>query len=276
MLTKMLTCTAARPTVAGAMRRADRAQAGIAGRPLRPEAPAVRAAAAAPGSRNCASAADAASRPPSPAPPGRGRSPWPTGTAAHDDRDDVEHRRRERRACRSGPRAFSIPIATAANDTSGRKGSMMRVSATVSLELARDASRSRGPGRATSGPAKTSAEQHDQPPRTTASTREQARRRAGRPRSRPPSCQRARVGGHEGGRERALREEVAQQVRDAEGDLEGVGVEARRRAGPRRPARGRGRGAARRASGRRRARGRACEDATPARGFALTCRLNAR
>ena len=37
---------------------------------------------------------------------------------------------------------------------------------------------------------------------------------------------RPRVGRDEGGGERALREEVAQQVGDAEGDLEGVRVEA--------------------------------------------------
>ena len=51
------------------------------------------------------------------------------------------------------------------------------------------------------------------------------------------------VGRHEGRGERALGEQVAQQVGDPEGDLEGVRVEARRRGGPRRPARARGPGA---------------------------------
>ena len=42
----------------------------------------------------------------------------------------------------------------------------------------------------------------------------------------PFGGERARIGRHEGGRERALREKVPQQVRDAERDLEGVGVQS--------------------------------------------------
>ena len=47
-------------------------------------------------------------------------------------------------------------------------------------------------------------------------------------RSRPSCAQRPRVGRHEGRGQGALREEVAQEVRDAEGGLEGVAHSARR------------------------------------------------
>jgi hypothetical protein len=114
-------------------------------------------------------------------------------------------------------------MATAANETMGRKGSMIRVRRTVISALPADLVVAGGQG-VDEGPGQEQPEEHHRP-QDHGQQRQQPRRQLARA-GRPPFRQRARIGGDEGRGERALREEVAQQVRDPEGGLERVGVEA--------------------------------------------------
>ena len=152
LLTKMLTCTAASPTVAGAIRRADRAQrpgrAGAhSGRKRQPRLPQRRAPAprTAPGRR-------AACRSPSRATTCSGGRPSAHSNAAHAIVTTLNSAG-ESAGTPKRSSAFSIPIATAAKDTSGRNGIMTRVSRTVSSALPGLAARSPERATATSGPA---------------------------------------------------------------------------------------------------------------------------
>ena len=117
------------------------------------------------------------------------------------------------------PSAFSMPIAATAMATSGRNGNMSRVSHTVSSNLPGTCAKSAANARVI-GSAKTM---------PTTAIRTVTIRRAVM--ARLPSVQ-ARVAAvafegaaerrHEGGRHRALREEIADEVRQPERHVEGV------------------------------------------------------
>ena len=82
--------------------------------------------------------------------------------------------------------AFSMPMATAANETRGRNGSMTRVSRTVDLDLARDRSKP-GASARDERPREDEPERPPAPPRTTASS-VSSREASWCARSRPPSA----------------------------------------------------------------------------------------
>jgi hypothetical protein len=122
------------------------------------------------------------------------------------------------------PSAFSMPIATAANETSGRNGIITRVSRTVSSAFP-GASSKPGAIVATSGQASAMASQDEQAEHDG----QEAQDAVGEPEAGLLSAflSRARVGREERGRERPLGEQVSEQVRDSKADPEGVGVVAR-------------------------------------------------
>ena len=132
LLTKMLTCTAARPTVAGAIRRPTCRSAGSPGahtglkrQPRRRSEGTC--------TRNCAS------------PPASVPNAQPTTTCSTSRpraQSATAHRivttlksAGDSAGMPKRPSAFSTPIATAANDTNGRNGIITRVRRTVSSAL---------------------------------------------------------------------------------------------------------------------------------------------
>ncbi len=119
--------------------------------------------------------------------------------------------------------ALSIPIATAAKETSSRNGIMTRVRKTVRAAFPGSSSKP-GARADTSGQAKTIAVD-DQAPEEHREHRQDAVGEGER-RLAAALLLRARVGRDERGGERPLREEVAQEVRDPEADPEGVRVVA--------------------------------------------------
>ena len=111
------------------------AQPGIARRPVQARNRQPAASSGGTCIRNWASAPEQRTRPPSPATICAAGEAHPPQQRGPRDRDDVEHRRRERGHAETLARALSMPMATAANETSGRKGSITRVSRTVSSTL---------------------------------------------------------------------------------------------------------------------------------------------
>ncbi len=223
LLTKMFTWTAAEADGGGRHQRGHPQQARVARRPARAGSASPDASSDGTWTRNCA-------RPPSSVPTAqpsddllRAASPAPTAAPPTRSRRTLKSAG-ERAGIPKRSSAFSIPIATAAKDTSGRNGIITRVSRTVSSALPGSFSK---PG--ASGADERAGEDDAQHARPRPAARRQERQHAvgetecllvaallGGP----------RVGGHEGRREGALGEEIAQQVRDPEADPEGVRVEA--------------------------------------------------
>ncbi len=132
LLTKMFTWTAARPTVAGAMSRPIWRSPGSPGAHSgRKRKPSRRSDGT--WTRNCAS-------PPASVPNAQPRTTWSAPrpiryrTAAQRIATALK-RAGESAGMPKRPSALSIPIATAAKDTSGRNGIITRVSRTVSSAL---------------------------------------------------------------------------------------------------------------------------------------------
>jgi hypothetical protein len=113
--------------------------------------------------------------------------------------------------------AFSTPITSAASETSRMKGNMICVSSAVRFALTRSKP---GASTATSWRENTMPSTHSAPSTSTV----KRRHLVGEPPSRLITLagDGLREGGDEGGGQRALGEQVAQQVRDAEGHREGV------------------------------------------------------
>ena len=221
LLTKMLTCTAARPTVAGAISppiwRSPGSPGAHTGRKRQPSRRSD-------GTwiRNCA-------RPPASVPSAQPSTIWSglrpirQSTTAHAIVTTLKSAG-DSAGMPKRPSALSMPIATAANETSGRKGIITRVSRTVSSAFP-GASSKPGAIVATSGQARAMASEHHQAEHDG----QEAQDAVGEPEAGllPALLPHPRIGRQERGRQRPLGKEIPEQVRDAEADPEGVGVVAR-------------------------------------------------
>ena len=117
------------------------------------------------------------------------------------------------------PSAFSMPIAATATATSGRNGNISRVSRTVSSNLPGTCAKSAANARVI-GSAKTMPSDGDQDGDDQQGGDGAAAERPGRLAA--VTFERTAERGHEGGRHRALREEIANEVRQPERHVEGV------------------------------------------------------